>query len=172
MFLDRDGTLNVKAPEGAYVTCPEDVVLLPGAAAALRRLNLAGIPALLVTNQRCIGRGLLTDAGYAAVAARLRDLLATAGARLDGEYVCPHEGGCACRKPLPGMLHRAAADRRGLRLHRCVLVGDAESDVAAAHAARAAAIRLGTPGTSTAAEAMVADLASAVDLVLDPLREL
>jgi D-glycero-D-manno-heptose 1,7-bisphosphate phosphatase len=167
VFLDRDGVLNVKVPEGMYITRPDEVVLLPGAAAAVRRLNQAGVPVLLVTNQRSIARGLLTEAGYAAVAARLRALLAAAGARLDAEYVCPHERGtCDCRKPLPGLLRRAAADRPALRLTRCALVGDSESDVAAARAVGAAAVRLAPPGTPTAAESLAPDLSGAVDLLL------
>jgi D-glycero-D-manno-heptose 1,7-bisphosphate phosphatase len=167
VFLDRDGTINVKATEGAYITDPSELVLLPGAAAAVRRLNEADIPVLLVTNQRCIARGLLSEAGYAAVARRLRDLLARAGAWLDAEYVCPHAGGdCACRKPLPGLLRQAAADRPGLRLDWCALVGDAESDVAAARAVGVLAARLGPAETETAADVTVRDLAAAVDLLL------
>ena len=166
VFLDRDGTLNVKALEG-YVTRPDDLVLLPGAAAAVRRLNERGVPVLLVTNQRCIARGLLSDAGYAAVAARLRRLLAAAGARLDSEYVCPHDAGhCDCRKPLPGLLRRAVLDRPGLDLRRCALVGDTESDVAAGRAVGAATIRLAPMGTSSAADATAPDLAAAVGLLL------
>lgn len=168
VFLDRDGTLNVKPPEGGYVTQPDELVLLPGAATAVRRLNERGLPVLLVTNQRCIARGLLSESGYAAVAARLRALLADAGARLDGEYVCPHETGrCDCRKPLAGLLRRAAADRSWLRLDRCALVGDAESDVAAGRAVGARTVRLGTgEPVVTAADATAGDLAAAVDLLL------
>lgn len=171
VFLDRDGTLNVRAPDGAYVTRPEDLVLLPGAAAAVRRLNDRRIPVLLVTNQRCIARGLLTEAGYAAVAARLRALLADFGARLDGEYVCPHEStACGCRKPLPGLLRQAAADRPALRLDRCALVGDAESDVAAGRAVGARTVRLGPAGTVTRADLTAPDLAAAVAALLGPVR--
>lgn len=166
VFLDRDGTVNVKAAEGAYVTDPAELVLLPGAAAAVRRLNDAGIVVVLVTNQRGMARGLLSAAGYAAVAARLRALLAAAGARLDAEYVCPHEVGCDCRKPRPGMVLRAAAEHPGIRLDRSVLIGDAESDVAAGIAAGIRTVRLGAAGTATTADSLCPDLAAAVDRLL------
>ena len=167
VFLDRDGTLNVKADEGAYVTEPAQLVLLPGAAAAVRRLNQAGVPVILVTNQRCIARGLLSPDGYGAVAERLRHLLAEGGARLDAEYVCPHEGGsCDCRKPLPGLLHRAAADHAGLVLEHAALVGDAESDVQAGLAAGLTTVRLAPAGVPTAACRRCADVGEAVDWLL------
>ena len=167
VFLDRDGTLNVKAGEGAYVTTPDQLVLLPGAGAAVRRLNQAGVEVILVTNQRCIARGLLSPAGYAAVADHLRRLLAAAGARLDAEYFCPHEGGgCPCRKPLPGLLRAAAADQPNLDLAYSALVGDAESDVQAGLAAGVTTVRLAPPGTVTAAHHRCADVGSAVDWLL------
>ncbi|HEV7657199.1 MAG TPA: HAD-IIIA family hydrolase [Mycobacteriales bacterium] len=165
-FLDRDGTLNVKAPEGSYVTSPDAVVLLPGAGSAVRRLNEAGVRVVLVTNQRGLARGLLTPAGYAAVADRLRALLAADGARLDASYMCPHEAGCDCRKPRPGLLLRAMADDPGISPGGAVLVGDAESDVAAGIAAGVRTVRLGPPGTATAAGLLRADLAGAVDELL------
>ena len=59
-FLDRDGTLNVKAPEGEYITSPADLRLLPGAAESVRRLNEAAMFVVVVTNQRGIARGLLS----------------------------------------------------------------------------------------------------------------
>lgn len=166
VFLDRDGTLNVKAPQGAYVTDPAELVLLPGAGAAVRRLNDGGVRVVLVTNQRGLARGVLTPAGYAAVAARLRAELAGHGARLDAEYVCPHEGGCDCRKPRPGLLLRAVAEHPGIRLAGAVLVGDAESDVRAGIAAGTRTVRLAAAGTPTAADLLCPDLAAAVDRLL------
>ena len=166
VFLDRDGTLNVKAADGEYVTAPDALVLLPGAAGAVRRLNDAGLRVVLVSNQRGVGRGLMSPADLDAVQHRLRCMLAAAGARLDAAYLCPHLGGCECRKPRPGLLLRAAAELPGLRLDAAVTVGDAESDVAAGRAAGTATVRIGPPGTATAADALVADLAAAVDWIL------
>ncbi|HEV2062608.1 MAG TPA: HAD-IIIA family hydrolase, partial [Solirubrobacteraceae bacterium] len=101
-FLDRDGTINVKPPEGEYVEAPEELRLLPGAAAAIARLNAAGLPVIVVTNQRGVALGRMTEADVAAVHDRLREELSRAGAHVDAIYHCPHqEGACACRKPRP-----------------------------------------------------------------------
>jgi D-glycero-D-manno-heptose 1,7-bisphosphate phosphatase len=165
--LDRDGTINVKAPEGGYITSPGDLELLPGAAAAVRALNRAGVPVFVVTNQRGVALGRMSAADVGAVNARLEDLLALEGARVDAIYVCPHEGGtCGCRKPLPGLLLRAAADHPGTVLGSAVLVGDAESDVGAALAAGVTAVRLGAPGVTTKAAWVAPDLAAAVGRIL------
>ena len=100
-FLDRDGTINVKAPEGDYITRPERLRLLGGAADAIRQLNDAAIPVFVVTNQRGIALGRMTEGDLAAVHERLDAMLAEAGgARIDDYAHCPHErGACDCRKP-------------------------------------------------------------------------
>src|SRR6476469_8219892 len=99
-FLDRDGTI---IRDAAYIRDPKDVELLPGAAAAIRRLNDAGIAVIVVTNQSGIARGLLTQADYDAVQARLDELLASQNAHLTASFMCPHHpdvtGECDCRKP-------------------------------------------------------------------------
>ncbi len=87
VFLDRDGTINVDAH---YLRRIEDVRLIPGAAQAIARLNAAGIPVIVVSNQSGLGRGLITPEEYEAVRQRLEALLADGGARLDATYICPH----------------------------------------------------------------------------------
>jgi D-glycero-D-manno-heptose 1,7-bisphosphate phosphatase len=82
-FLDRDGTINVSAPKGEYLRRPEDVALLPGAGTAVRRLNDAGVPVFVVTNQRGVALGRMTLADVDAVNERLSELLAAVGARID-----------------------------------------------------------------------------------------
>jgi D-glycero-D-manno-heptose 1,7-bisphosphate phosphatase len=130
VFLDRDGTINVKAPEGAYIAHPQQLVLLPGAAAAIRMLNDHGILALVVTNQRGVGRGLMSPMDLDRVHVRLRTLLAREQARVDGIYVCPHEKDvCACRKPQAGLIWQAIQETPGIRLASAAMVGDAASDV-------------------------------------------
>ena len=132
VFLDRDGTL---IEDRHYLRDPDQVHLLPGAADAVRRLNAAAIPAVVVTNQSGIARGLLTEADYAATARRLDELLAARGARLDGHYHCPHlpdvTGPCDCRKPGPLLYERAARDLE-LDLAASWWVGDRERDLGAA----------------------------------------
>ncbi|HVB30646.1 MAG TPA: HAD family hydrolase [Gemmatimonadaceae bacterium] len=128
-FLDRDGTL---MHDFHFTDRPEDVLLLPGAARAVQRLNDAGVPVILVTNQSGIARGFFTMADYERVNARLRELLAEEGAHLDDAYVCPHHpefsGECACRKPGTLLFEEAALDH-GLDVVRSVFVGDRYRDV-------------------------------------------
>ena len=157
VLLDRDGTVNVKAPEGDYVTQPDDLRLLPGAARAIRALNDAGVPVAVVTNQRGIALGRMTEGDLAAVHARLAELLAAAGAHVDAVFHCPHEKGvCACRKPGPLLLERAR-DALGLADLRCsVMIGDALSDVQAGLAAGARTVRLSADPRAEAAGGTVA----------------
>lgn len=129
VFLDRDGTI---IRDTAYVRDPDDVELLPGAAAAIRRLNERGLPVIVVTNQSGIARGLLTEQDYERVRMRLDKLLEAEGAHIDASYHCPHHpdfsGPCECRKPGLKLYKQAAADR-GLDLGRSFYVGDRRRDV-------------------------------------------
>ena len=173
VFLDRDGTINVKAPQGQYVTSPAALVLIPGSAAAIARLNAAGIQVVLVTNQRWLSGPAADPAGYARVHARLEELLAAEGAHLDAAYHCPHDRGCCgCRKPGTGMLTRAAREHR-FSLGAAVMIGDSGTDVAAGQAAGTATILLRpgqrpVPGDAVPGDTdfMAADLAGAVHLIL------
>lgn len=172
-FLDRDGTINRKAPEGEYVTSPEDLVLLPGAAAAVARLNEAGIRVVLVTNQRGIARGRMMPSDLAAIHDRLDRDLAAAGARIDSIYVCPHEGGCDCRKPGIGLFERARRDQPAIEFARSVVIGDAPSDIAAGRGIGALTIRLATSDAPLEPEAdlTVASLRDAVGALLDGAQD-
>ncbi|HKV52015.1 MAG TPA: HAD-IIIA family hydrolase [Gemmatimonadaceae bacterium] len=132
MFLDRDGTVNV---DTGYVSRARDVILIPGAAKAIARLNAAGIPVVIVTNQSGIGRGLLRQDDYAQVRDRVAELLHEhAHARVDATYECPHDprvGECACRKPGTALFVRAGLDLE-LALDRSWFIGDRWRDVAPA----------------------------------------
>jgi histidinol-phosphate phosphatase family protein len=143
VFLDRDGTV---IADRHYLADPADVSLLPGAAEAIARLNRAGIPVLLVTNQSGIGRGYFSEADFRAVQERMLQLLAAEGARLDGVYHCPHapdhQPPCDCRKPEPGLFHRAAAEC-SLDLARSWYIGDRVRDVAPATQLGGTAILVG-----------------------------
>jgi histidinol-phosphate phosphatase family protein len=131
VFLDRDGTI-IRDTE--YLRDPDQVQLLPGAAKAIRRLNDAGLPVIVVTNQSGIARGLLTEQDYERVRMRVDKLIADeAGARIDATYRCPHHpdftGPCDCRKP-GTKLYRDAAAEHGLDTARSWYVGDRMRDVA------------------------------------------
>ena len=97
---------------------------------AIRRINESGMKAILVTNQSGVGRGYFTEATVAEVHAVLNAELARWNAALDAIYYCPHapEDGCACRKPLPGMLHKASMDLN-IDLARSYMIGDRYLDM-------------------------------------------
>lgn len=175
VFLDRDGTLN---EEVDYLHRPEELVLIPGAAAAVARLNDLNIPVVVVTNQSGIGRGYYGFDDFQKVMDRMAELLAEAGARVDAVYVAAHhekgQGELAHpdhpdRKPNPGMLLRAA-EEHSLDLGRSWMVGDKAIDLVAGRAAgcRVALVRTGYgKGVDGALADLVAgDLAEAVDAVL------
>lgn len=143
ILFDRDGVLN-RQVVGGYVLRPEDFEWLPGVREALARVSAAGRVCAVVTNQACIGRGLVSAAGVRAIHDRMLAEAAAAGGRIDGVFVCPHrpEDSCGCRKPRPGLLYEAAR-ALGLDLVNSALIGDSESDVEAATAAGVRAIRVG-----------------------------
>lgn len=145
VFIDRDGTLT---EEVGYVNHPARLRLLPRAAEAIRRLNEAGIAAVVATNQAGLARGYFSSEVLEAVNDELVRQLKESGAHLDGIYVCPHhptEGEppfravCDCRKPKPGLLLRAAADL-DLDLRASTVVGDKASDLAVAPAVGALSV--------------------------------
>jgi D-glycero-D-manno-heptose 1,7-bisphosphate phosphatase len=130
VFLDRDGTLNVKPPDGEYIERPEALVLLPGAAEAVRMLNRAGLWIGVVTNQRGIALGRMSTEDLDAIHGRLKRLLHLEGAYVDAIYTCPHGiGACACRKPQPGLLLEARREHPALDFKHAAIVGDSLSDV-------------------------------------------
>src|SRR5262245_24047962 len=108
VLLDRDGVLT--AETGEYITRPEDLHLLPGAAEAVVRLNRAGWRVAVVTNQAGVGRGFLTLDALDAIHQKLQADLAASGGELAGIFFCPHhpDENCPCRKPRPGLLIQAA----------------------------------------------------------------
>lgn len=130
VFLDRDGVINEKAPEGEYIRRVEDLKLLPGAAAAIARLNRARVRVVVVSNQRGVALGLYSEQDLLAIHEALEKMLATEGARLDGFYFCPHDDGfCNCRKPLPGLFAQAQADFPEIKATESVMIGDSLSDI-------------------------------------------
>ncbi len=133
VFLDRDGTLNVRPPKACYVEKPEDFYWLSGAKEAIRKLNENDYLVILISNQPGIARGNLTEDMLSQIHGKMKADLQKTGARLDAVYYCPHNwnDGCFCRKPNPGMLFQAQRDF-SLNLRNCVLVGDDERDIEAA----------------------------------------
>jgi D-glycero-D-manno-heptose 1,7-bisphosphate phosphatase len=120
--------------------------MFPFAAQAIRRLNQAKLPVVVITNQSGVGRGYFPESLVGAVHDLMATQLARQGAHIDALYYCPHKGddACLCRKPKPGMLEQAAREHC-LDLHRSFVVGDRYGDVQLAHrvGARAIMVRSG-----------------------------
>ena len=135
VFLDRDGVINRRLP-GDYVRSWDQFRFLPGARAGLRLLREAGYLLVVITNQRGIGRGLMSEADLAEVHRRLQVELVRVGAGVDAIFHCPHDlsANCGCRKPKPGMLSRAL-ERFPIDTARSWVVGDSLSDLEAGWAA-------------------------------------
>lgn len=168
VLFDRDGTLVHDVP---YNGDPERVRLVDGAREAVAAVRAAGLRVGVVTNQSGIGRGLISAEQMAAVHARIEAELGP----VDVWQHCPHteEDRCACRKPVPGMVLRAAAEL-GVRPAACAVVGDIGADVDAALAAGARAVLVPTPATRAqevaAAPVVAVDLREAVAILLDDAR--
>jgi len=135
-FLDRDGVINQKAPEGQYVTRWDEFRFLPGVVEGIIQLNRAGFCVIVVTNQRCVAKGLLTETDLNGLHQRMSEQLARAGAKIDAIFHCPHEldPPCTCRKPAPGMLLEAARTR-DLDLASSWMIGDSVADIQAGKSA-------------------------------------
>ncbi|HEU4944162.1 MAG TPA: HAD family hydrolase [Solirubrobacterales bacterium] len=143
-FLDRDGTINESPPEGEYVTSPDEIRLLPGAAEAIRLLNEHSAKTVVVTNQRGIALGRMTEADLAAVNERLETELDRLGAHLDGILHCPHESGtCGCRKPETGMFERATREIEGVAIEGGAMIGDTARDIEAGNRLGLTTVRIG-----------------------------
>ena len=180
VFLDRDGTL---IRESGYLDRLDRLEFFPFTVDAVRLLNRAGWPVVVISNQSGIGRGLITEASSERRTRHIAERLAHGGARIDRFFYCPHHPDatvpalrmvCECRKPAPGMLHEAAREM-DLDLHASIVVGDKWDDVGAARAAgaRAVLVRTGygreaeaSPRSGLAADAIADNLAGAVAWIL------
>ncbi len=133
ILLDRDGVINENRPD--YVKSWAEFVFLPGALEALRRLAKLNWPVIVISNQSAVGREIVGRETVDEINARMVAAVRAAGGRIDDVLYCPHrpDEGCICRKPRPGLL-LLAAERLGLDLSASYLIGDAESDILAAHA--------------------------------------
>lgn len=134
IFLDRDGVINAKQPEGSYVTDFSGFDMLPDVEKAIAALTDAGCRIIIVTNQRGIARGKTTTNKVEKIHRSLTSHLADHGGRIDAIYFCPDETG-PMRKPEPGMLMQAAEDHPEIDFTRAFMIGDSLSDMQAGHAA-------------------------------------
>jgi D-glycero-D-manno-heptose 1,7-bisphosphate phosphatase len=168
VFLDRDGVINRKAPEGLYITRWEEMDFLPGVAEAIALLNRADFRVIVISNQRCVAKGLVTVSEVESMHRRMCDHLARAGAMIDAVYYCPHElqPVCSCRKPAPGMLLEAAL-AHDIELAASWMIGDSDIDVEAGRKAGCKTALLGKDGTADNQPDVVApSLLGAIDRIM------
>jgi len=176
VFLDRDGVLNRKLPEGRYVTSWSEFQPLPGVAHAIARLNRANLRVIVVSNQRGIALGLYTSEDVRKVHSELQSWLQSQGAHIDAFYFCPHnKQQCNCRKPLPGLFDQARAEFPHIAAASSVMIGDSLSDIEFGHRLGIKTIflegepQLRKPGAEVArqlADLCFASLPEAVDALL------
>jgi D-glycero-D-manno-heptose 1,7-bisphosphate phosphatase len=140
LFLDRDGVINLDI---GYLHRAEDCVFVPGIFELVRQARKADYDVFVATNQAGIARGYYSEEMFAAFTGWMLEQFAARGAPITHVYYCPHHPtagigdygiACECRKPAPGMFLRAAREH-GIDLSRSIMVGDAETDMAAAQAA-------------------------------------
>lgn len=133
IFLDRDGVIveNVDT----YILSWADVRIFPQALDVLVKVSKTNFKIVIITNQSAVGRGLITLEDANSINERLVSLIAQSGGRVDGVYMCQHSPAdrCSCRKPLPGLLIRAAEDL-SLDFSRSIIIGDAWTDLLAGQA--------------------------------------
>lgn len=170
VVLDRDGTIVV---DKHYLDDPDELEFLPNAAEGLRSLHEAGHRLIVATNQSGVGRGRFSLARMHEVNARLEQMVAAAGARLEAIYSCPHAPAdrCACRKPALGMLQQAAAEL-GFDPAGSIVVGDKVSDVEFGRRAGAITMLVSDPAQTPlaphqTADFLVRDLAQVAGIAAD-----
>lgn len=163
VFLDRDGTV---IEDAGYLSDPEDVRLLPGAAEALQALQADGFLLVLVSNQSGIGRGWTTTKQADAVHRRVVEVLASEGVSIDDVRYCPHapDEGCRCRKPLPGLLLDSALALE-IDLGGSVMIGDTHADVGAGRAAGVRTIAFGSDASGLDADDAATDWPAALERI-------
>lgn len=166
VFLDRDGVINTRLVDN-YVKRVEEFEFIPDIFDVLPAIHDAGFLAIVITNQRGIARGMMSDTDLEAIHAMMQEeLQRRTGHTFDAIYFCPHnhQDGCDCRKPLPGMLLQAAGDH-DIDLPGSWMIGDSESDIEAGSSAGCRTIRVIGPDEKTGAEFSVVSLAAAWDII-------
>jgi len=175
VVLDRDGTI---IEERSYLSDPDQVKLIPGAAEGLRRLKGMGLGLVVVTNQSAVGRGLCSEERLKAIHHRLSEILKLEGVQLDGLYYCPHkpEDECWCRKPSIGLMKKAS-EELSFDLQSSFVVGDKMSDIQMGRQAGAVTLLVRTgygaqaaADCSLASDHVVADLAEAAEKIAALLK--
>jgi histidinol-phosphate phosphatase family protein len=168
VFLDRDGTINVRAAEHDYIRDPRDFRWLAGALEGMVQIARRGLPLVVISNQRGVSRGLVTPLTLRAIEALIQHEMESYGCHVDAFRYCLHDlsDRCDCRKPRPGLLRGAARDMQ-LDLGRSWMIGDGNEDVEAGHAAGCHTIQI-TAGPSVAERTALSLIDAAAIVLADP----
>jgi D-glycero-D-manno-heptose 1,7-bisphosphate phosphatase len=131
IFLDRDGVIN-RNRDNDYVKSWDEFEFLPNSRHAIKLLTDAGYQLIVITNQACINKGIISSQTLDEVHRKMTHELKKAGGHIAAIYHCPHrdDDGCDCRKPKPGMLIQAASEH-GVELTDAYLIGDSTRDIEA-----------------------------------------
>lgn len=170
VLLDRDGVINRDRSD--YVKSVDEVEMISGAAEAIARLNAAGFEVAVISNQQGVAKGDISDAMLDAITAKIRTQVENVDGQIVDFFYCKHlaEANCACRKPKPGLILRAA-EKLNFDPRDSWMIGDTENDIVAARAAGCRSI-LVLSGHTTAEKAnhlqcapdcVATDLADAID---------
>jgi len=128
VFLDRDGVINTAPLPGEYIQSWEEFAIIPAVVEWIRLFNALGYLVIVVTNQRCIARGLVPEEAVVDFHNRMRQALSERGARIDDVFFCPHEDKtCGCRKPAPGLVWQAV-EKWGIDIAASIMIGDTAVD--------------------------------------------
>lgn len=176
VFVDRDGTMN---EESGYLFRKEECRFIPGALEAIALLHLAGFLVVVITNQSGIARGYYSESDLEKLHVYMNHAIAAAGGKVDGWYHCPHHPDyptpgalCDCRKPLPGLLYRAAREL-DIDLASSWMVGDKIADIQAGLAAGCRTILVKTgygkaeAAAAPAGQIVLADLRVAAEYIIE-----
>jgi D-glycero-D-manno-heptose 1,7-bisphosphate phosphatase len=168
VFLDRDGTLNVKPPEHEYVTSEAEFVWLPGAADGVARLARAGYVPAVVSNQRGVARGLVEPSVLRRIEQIIQAELARHSCSIAAFRYCFHalEEGCDCRKPKPGMILQLARELN-LDLAGSWAIGDSQTDIQAGEAAGCRTALVSASGDVAEADVVAPSLAEVSRLIVE-----
>lgn len=176
VFLDRDGVINRKPPEGEYVSRWSNFHPLPGAEQAIAALNASGRTVIVVTNQRGVALGLYTEDDVRSLHHELQRYLSSHAAHIDAFYYCPHDKNqCSCRKPATGLFEQAFRDFPQATAENSIVIGDSLSDIQAARKLSIPSIFIpgdprrqkdGAKEAASLADAVAASLADAVERFL------
>lgn len=133
VFLDRDGVINTFPGMGNYVTRQKDFRFLPRVKEAIRLFSRSGFQIVVISNQGCVARGMISKAGLQSMTDRMLRAIEKRGGKIDGVYYCMHQtdDSCACKKPKPKLFKKAIGKRK-VNLKKTFFVGDSLVDIEAA----------------------------------------